>query len=176
MRGPNSRQKKLLLAIGLALGLLSLGFIYIKWPLRATHAQRSGAQPFFFTGARTYLDLRQLMNDGLQKDYSLLNDSLQRKESADDRTMDRLSTIAGRIDNLARESGSYEPDYRKQGRSPEDLALFREQSVLLGHAARDLQEAALRRQTDKVNAAFKSMGMTCANCHVRFGKKAVNVP
>ncbi len=169
--GSNRNRIKLLSGIGLALGLLSLGLAWVRWtPSRKVSAD--SAQPNGFT-LKQYDSLRSLMRSGIQHEYDYLNTAVPLRATLEGRKLDAISTSAGRLYNLARETAGYERDFQAAGRSPADLKFFHDQVMLLDHTTQELQDAALRRNLDRIGASFEVLAKTCNDCHTRLG---VNMP
>lgn len=170
MGGSNLNRKKLLLGICMGLGLLSLGFVYVKWPHKVA---ADPARQTLYSTEKKFASLPLLMESGMQHEYDFLSSTLTGGVAMDERRMNAVSTSAGRMDNLARELGSYEHDLRLQSKSGEDIKFFRETTLSLDRISQDLQDAALRQDTTRMTNAFRQMDQTCVDCHTRFAVKAV---
>lgn len=167
--GSNRNRTKLLTGIGLALGLLSLGLAWMKWtPSKKVSAD--SIQPNGFT-LKQYDSLRNLMRSGVQREYDYLSTNVPLRATLEGRKLDAISTSAGRLYNLARETASYERDFQASGKNPADLKFFREQVMLLDHTTQELQDAALRRNLDRIGTSFDVLARTCNDCHTRMGVK-----
>lgn len=167
--GSNRNRIKLLSGIGLALGLISLGLAWVRWtPSRKVSAD--SAQPNGFT-LKQYDSLRSLMRSGIQHEYDYLNAAVPLRATLEGRKLDAISTSAGRLYNLARETAGYERDFQAAGKSPADLKFFHDQITLLNHTTQELQDAALRRNLDRIGASFEVLAKTCTDCHTRLGVK-----
>lgn len=171
MSGLNVSRKKLLLGISIGLSLLSLGFVYVKWP-KPKPAPDPVQQLLLFSTQKKFASMPLLMKSGMQQEFDFLSGSLAQTAALDERKMNSISTAAGRMDNLARELQNYEPDLKAKGRNSEDIRFFHESVINLDHSSQDLQEAALRQNTARMGAAFKQMEQTCNQCHLRFDVKA----
>jgi len=167
--GSNISKKKLLLGACLGLGLLSLGFIYVKWP-QSRPVPADPAQQVAYT-PKKFDDLPSLMRAGLQNEYDFLITTVPARASLEGRKLDSISTSAGRMDNLVREMAAYERDLKAAGKSSEDVKFFHDQVLQLDRATQDLQEAALRRNLDKIGESFNLLEKSCSDCHSRFGVK-----
>ncbi|MBZ5526055.1 MAG: cytochrome c [Acidobacteriia bacterium] len=159
-----------MLGICMGLGLLSLGFVYVKWPPHKV-AANPVQQLLLFSTQKKFASMPLLMSTGMQQEYDFLSSAMSLKSSLDERKMNSISTAAGRMNNLARELGSYEQDLKKAGKSSEDIRFFREAVLNLDRFAQDLQDAALRQDPARMNTAFKQVEQTCSQCHLRFGVK-----
>jgi hypothetical protein len=167
--GLNISRKKLLL--GLSLGMVSLGFMYVKWPQHKVSADPAQQILLLLDAPKKFASMPLLMRAGMQQEFDFLKSTLSENTSLDERKMNAISTSAGRMDNLARELGTYEHDMQTAGRPREDLQYFRDRVLMLDHIAQDMQVAALRQDTAHMNAAVKQMEQTCSQCHLRFGVK-----
>jgi len=169
--GFNNNRKKLMLGLSLSLSMISLGFMYAKWPQRK--AAVSPEQQFLLrvNAQKRFPSMPLLMRSGMQQEYDFLSATLSNSVSLDERKMNALSTSAGRMDNLARELFSYERDLRAANKPREDVQFFREHAFTLGQLSQDMQEAALRQDTAHMNAAVKQMAQACSECHLRFQVK-----
>jgi hypothetical protein len=169
--GSNRNRTKLLSGIGLALGLLSLGLAWVRWtPSRKVSADTVPSNGFTL---KQYDSLRSLMRSGIQHEYDYLNAAVPLRASLEGRKLDAISTSAGRLYNLARETATYERDFQAAGKSPADLKFFHDQVMLLDRTTQDLQDAALRRNLDRIGTSFEVLAKTCNDCHTRLG---VNMP
>ena len=169
MNGSNHNRTKLLSGIGLALGLLSLGLAWMKWtPSKKVSADTVQSNGFTL---KQYDSLRSLMRSGVQHEYNYLSVNVPLRATLEGRKLDAISTSAGRLYNLARETATYERDFQAAGRSPADLKFFHDQITLLNHTTQELQDAALRRNLDRIGASFEVLAKTCNDCHSRLGVK-----
>jgi hypothetical protein len=167
--GSNRNRIKLLSGIGLALGLLSLGFGWMKWtPSKKVSADTPQSNGFTL---KQYDSLRNLMRSGIQHEYDYLSANVPLRATLEGRKLDAISTSAGRLYNLARETAAYERDFQAAGKSPADLKFFHDQVMLLDRTTQELQDAALRRNLDQIGASFEVLAKTCNDCHTRLGVK-----
>jgi cytochrome c556 len=85
--------------------------------------------------------------------------------------MDSIAAASGRImDIAAHDLSSYEPEYRQQGWTEEDVQFFDNKRLQLTQVAEELQKAAQKHDSSEVTNFFLHLGNTCQSCHSRFRK------
>lgn len=161
-------RKKLLLILCMGLGMLSLGFVYMKWPQQKAAAV-DPLEMQFAPGLRRHENIAALMQSGMQQEFSIISAAVPQRDTLDQRKLDSLANSASRLDNLARELGGYDRDLQATGKSREDMKYFRERVLQLDHVSQDLRDAALRGNRARVGESFKQISQACADCHQRFG-------
>ena len=116
-------------------------------------------------------DLRQVMETKVHTEYTYLSFTIWHDQPLTDAKMDAIAAASGRImDIAAHDLSSYEPEYRQQGWTDEDVQFFDNKRLQLTQVAEELQKAAKRHDSSQVTSFFLHLDNTCQSCHSRFRK------
>jgi len=116
--------------------------------------------------ART--DLRQLMKSKLHEDYTYMSFTIWHDKPLTAEKMDAIAAASARMIEIAHGLDAYEPGYRQQGWSSQDVQFFDDKRLQLARVAEELGRAAKKRDSTEVVNFFMHLDTTCQNCHKRF--------
>ncbi len=118
--------------------------------------------------AQAQTDLRQLMKSKLHEEYTYMSFTIWHDKPLTPEKMDGIAAASARIIEVAQGLNAYEPGYRQQGWSTEDVQFFDDKRLQLARVAEELGRAAKRRDGTEVLNFFMHLDNTCQNCHKRF--------
>ena len=116
-------------------------------------------------------NLRQLMETKVHTEYTYMSFTIWHDQPLTAEKMDSIAAASGRImDIAAHDLSSYEPVYRQQGWTDEDVQFFDNKRLQLTQVAEELQKAAQKHDSSQVTSFFLHLDNTCQSCHSRFRK------
>jgi cytochrome c556 len=116
-------------------------------------------------------NLRQLMETRVHTEYTYMSFTIWHDQPLTDEKMDSIAAASGRImDIAAHDLSSYEPVYRQQGWTDEDVQFFDNKRLQLTQVAEELKKAAQKHDSSQVTSFFLHLDSTCQSCHSRFRK------
>lgn len=156
-----------LIAVVALCGGLGIYEVHARHAAVAAAAPSAAARP----ARAVHGDLRQVMETKVHTEYTYLSFTIWHDQPLTDAKMDAIAAASGRImDIAAHDLSSYEPEYRQQGWTDEDVQFFDNKRLQLTQVAEELQKAAKRHDSSQVTSFFLHLDNTCQSCHSRFRK------
>lgn len=156
-----------LIAVMALSGGLGIYEVYARHAAVAAAAPSAAARP----AQAVHGNLRQVMETKVHTEYTYLSFTIWHDQPLTDAKMDAIAAASGRImDIAAHDLSSYEPEYRQQGWTDEDVQFFDNKRLQLTQVAEELQKAAKRHDSSQVTSFFLHLDNTCQSCHSRFRK------
>ena len=116
-------------------------------------------------------NLRHLMETKVHTEYTYMSFTIWHDQPLTNAKMDAIAASSGRIMDIAgHDLGSYEPVYRQQGWTEEDVQFFENKRLQLTQVAEELKKAAQKHDSSQVTSFFLHLDNTCQSCHSRFRK------
>lgn len=135
----------------------------------AVYARRSAVPDAPAADAKSApVDLRQFMRTSLHEKYTLMSFTIWHDKPLTPEKMDSIAVSSARMIEAARGLNAYEPGYRRQGWSAQDVEFFDEKRLQLVRVAEELTRAAQKHDATQVVNFFMHMDTTCQSCHRRF--------
>jgi cytochrome c556 len=158
---------------GFLIAIMALGGGFGVYEFHARHAAVAAAAPS--AAARpaqtVHGNLRQLMETKVHTEYTYMSFTIWHDQPLTAEKMDSIAAASGRImDIAAHDLSSYEPEYRQQGWTDEDVQFFDNKRLQLTQVAEELKKAAQKHDSSQVTSFFLHMDNTCQSCHSRFRK------
>ena len=111
------------------------------------------------------------METKVHTEYTYMSFTIWHDQPLTAEKMDSIAAASGRImDIAAHDLSSYEPVYRQQGWTDEDVQFFDNKRLQLTQVAEELQKAAQKHDSSQVTSFFLHLDNTCQSCHSRFRK------
>ncbi|HWG51104.1 MAG TPA: cytochrome c [Candidatus Acidoferrales bacterium] len=156
-----------LIAVVALCGGLGIYEVHARHAAVAAAAPSAAARP----AQAVHGNLRQVMETKVHTEYTYMSFTIWHDQPLTDAKMDAIAAASGRImDIAAHELSSYEPEYRQQGWTDEDVQFFDNKRLQLTQVAEELQKAAKRHDSSQVTSFFLHLDNTCQSCHSRFRK------
>jgi cytochrome c556 len=139
------------------------------------HARHVAVAAASSTAARSaqpvHGNLRHLMETKVHPEYTYMSFTIWHDQPLTAEKMDSIAAASGRIMDIAsHDLSSYEPVYREQGWTDEDVQFFDNKRLQLTQVAEELQKAAKKHDSSQVTNFFLHLDNTCQSCHRRFRK------
>jgi cytochrome c556 len=152
--------------LGLLAGIFALGVAVGAYEFHVRHVAAAAAiaQPAQLPQG----NLRQLMQSRVHEEYTYLSFTIWHDQPLTAEKMDSIAASSGRIMGLAHDLTAYEPVYKQQGWSQEDIQFFDDKRLQLTQVAEELKKAAQKHDSSGITNFFIHLDSTCQGCHRRF--------